>query len=761
VFSLDDVPRRGGLSFEAVKSYIGHTELAAGVMGLMRPLTGLVRGWTTQILHLAVLNPHVGTVLTAAAVGSIIAPRQDQARVNTTRRNSSSSLSFAADGRTDVPTRQSAGASSFSFQGTNVHAVLTVADDGRGEGEGRLAVTAGSGTRSMTAMDRIRYWPAVRSHPLVTRALRTNAAACTSVLQMLLEPRALPIMWDSRILGESVFSPAGLIEAGFAAVKAWSHNGGETDAGSLNGRIAATGLTRCAMQSPLVLPSRCSAPSSSSSPVYSSSTASSSSSPLSAVLEITWRHSTGGGEDGGDIDIVSVGQGRSWSRHRGHMSARVAAIVPVSSATTATEMKDGTARLRVHLGSSVSSGGSDHHREGGGHPHNYNGHHVVMGTVSFGASNSSEGSPDEYHTHPVALDCTLQLSGAAAASTSDYGETGRIGGVGTGARALRPRVVSAVEGYVGTSCGEGGGRRGAGTYRASAHGTGQSSGCSSSHRLIGVAQLVGVTTCEAAAAAGAIPNKINFVGESEPLEENAWSVIQEQVENKEEEIHAEKDGDEGEDGEGDLEVETVALLIIEDVQVIVHGEEMDDGDDGNGGGGGGGGGNGGGQRPVIDLDTNLLELGLDSMTMFELHHMLERRVGQRISAKVLMENQTPRAMAAALVGKFGSTLGMEAPSSSSGSSTTRSAFSSVDASISSLASSDEPETKVAASQKTSRPGCRKLSRARQWEQRRQHLQRDRHSTLPSSRRGLSNGGDDDDIGVTCGCFFPFRSPSRR
>jgi aryl carrier-like protein len=188
---------------------------------------------------------------------------------------------------------------------------------------------------------------------------------------------------------------------------------------------------------------------------------------------------------------------------------------------------------------------------------------------------------------------------------------------------------------------------------------------------------------------------------------------------------------------------------------------MDDGDDGNGGGGGGGGGNGGGQRPVIDLDTNLLELGLDSMTMFELHHMLERRVGQRISAKVLMENQTPRAMAAALVGKFGSTLGMEAPSSASGSSTTRSAFSSVDASISSLASSDEPETKVAASQKTSRPGCRKLSRARQWEQRRQHLQRDRHSTLPSSRRGLSNGGDDDDIGVTCGCFFPFRSPSRR
>ena len=48
------------LVLEAVKSYIGHTELTAGVMGLMQPLTSLTQCRSTKILHLSALNPHVG-----------------------------------------------------------------------------------------------------------------------------------------------------------------------------------------------------------------------------------------------------------------------------------------------------------------------------------------------------------------------------------------------------------------------------------------------------------------------------------------------------------------------------------------------------------------------------------------------------------------------------------------------------------------------------------------------------------------------------
>jgi hypothetical protein len=37
------------LVLEAVKSYVGHTELTAGVMGLMQPLAGLVRWGCVQV----------------------------------------------------------------------------------------------------------------------------------------------------------------------------------------------------------------------------------------------------------------------------------------------------------------------------------------------------------------------------------------------------------------------------------------------------------------------------------------------------------------------------------------------------------------------------------------------------------------------------------------------------------------------------------------------------------------------------------------
>jgi hypothetical protein len=54
------------LMLEAVKSYIGHTECASGIIGLMQPLEHLVTMKSAQVLHLSTVNPHVTSVLDSA-----------------------------------------------------------------------------------------------------------------------------------------------------------------------------------------------------------------------------------------------------------------------------------------------------------------------------------------------------------------------------------------------------------------------------------------------------------------------------------------------------------------------------------------------------------------------------------------------------------------------------------------------------------------------------------------------------------------------
>ena len=140
--------------------------MTAGVMGLMQPLTSLLQSHTTKILHLTSLNPHVGTVVGAAVAGSLVAPRQSQARA-------AGSHGGGGDGGGGGGGRQSAGTSSFAFQGTNVHAILTADPDcHRGGG--------GGGVRSMTLMDRVRHWPAPHTHPLISRAIRVSTASSTA-----------------------------------------------------------------------------------------------------------------------------------------------------------------------------------------------------------------------------------------------------------------------------------------------------------------------------------------------------------------------------------------------------------------------------------------------------------------------------------------------------------------------------------------------------------------------------------------------------
>ena len=85
------------------KCWIGHTEAAAGSMGMAHALSGL-RGWTSQpLIHLRTLSPHVWTAASVPGLSWSL-PRQT--------------------GGVGNGTSCSIGVSSFAFQGTNAHAIL-------------------------------------------------------------------------------------------------------------------------------------------------------------------------------------------------------------------------------------------------------------------------------------------------------------------------------------------------------------------------------------------------------------------------------------------------------------------------------------------------------------------------------------------------------------------------------------------------------------------------------------------------------------
>ncbi len=105
------------IEFSSVKSCCGHSEATAGILGMMSVIANLYRhngGWTQ---HLCDVNPFITQILL----------RTDQSfPAATTKRQESSSPS---DSRIHVPIDKACGVSSFAFQGTNAHGILS---SGRG-----------------------------------------------------------------------------------------------------------------------------------------------------------------------------------------------------------------------------------------------------------------------------------------------------------------------------------------------------------------------------------------------------------------------------------------------------------------------------------------------------------------------------------------------------------------------------------------------------------------------------------------------------
>ncbi len=92
------------LVLEAMKSAVGHTETASGMVALMQPSISLVHNVVQKILHVRSLNPHIASIIGKNEFVSV--PRQELAR-----------------------RAKLAGVSSFAFQGTNANTIQNVHND--------------------------------------------------------------------------------------------------------------------------------------------------------------------------------------------------------------------------------------------------------------------------------------------------------------------------------------------------------------------------------------------------------------------------------------------------------------------------------------------------------------------------------------------------------------------------------------------------------------------------------------------------------
>jgi hypothetical protein len=221
--------RAAPLQLSAAKSFMGHAEPAAGIVGLTRLSLILGQSSVDPLLTLTALNPYVGAALAAAGqhgpADRAAAPRQPAP---------APAPVAAALG----------GVSAFAFQGTNAHAFVS---KDHAQGAAFCVPTAPVLFLRAAAAGRARFWVLPPAHPFASSVRiaggKASGAPRGAVFECsLLAPR-LALFSDHAVFGRVLFPAAGMLEAALAA-------------GSLSVEASASGvLSVCGMtiSNPLVI----------------------------------------------------------------------------------------------------------------------------------------------------------------------------------------------------------------------------------------------------------------------------------------------------------------------------------------------------------------------------------------------------------------------------------------------------------------------------------------------------------------------------
>jgi 3-oxoacyl-(acyl-carrier-protein) synthase/NAD(P)-dependent dehydrogenase (short-subunit alcohol dehydrogenase family)/acyl carrier protein len=171
------------VTLTAAKSRLGHAETGAGALGVLRAALQLAQGVTHAITHLRQVNPYVASILERSHV-AVHLPRQQAPRPGK---------------RLEAVT----GVSSFAFQGTNAHLLVSCAASAEPVAEAAPDAAA-------LPWQRRRYWFAAPPHPLL-QGFAWAAQPATARLQADLGAALAAPLRDWRVAGCAVALPATLL----------------------------------------------------------------------------------------------------------------------------------------------------------------------------------------------------------------------------------------------------------------------------------------------------------------------------------------------------------------------------------------------------------------------------------------------------------------------------------------------------------------------------------------------------------------------
>ena len=200
------IPRQQPLTLTAAKAMMGHSEPAAGLVGLLAIAAELTHSSAPGLLHLTSLNPYVSSVLNAAGSGG--------------RRGGGGglvSMSRQTQGAGVVSRAQRhGGVSSFAFQGTNAHAVVSTFP-----GDNIHLCLQHQRDGAALAMQMQRHWVLPKPHSLLTLAASHKQAV---IMQCQLADPQLAFLSDHHVMGRALFPAAAMLEVAAAAAKAMLHD---------------------------------------------------------------------------------------------------------------------------------------------------------------------------------------------------------------------------------------------------------------------------------------------------------------------------------------------------------------------------------------------------------------------------------------------------------------------------------------------------------------------------------------------------------
>ena len=225
------------ITVQSVKSWVGHSETAAGSVGIATILQGLFDVAAMPILHLGGINMHIVSFIaseTKKNTGTMplrpAVPRQ---------RN----CAPFQKGENEMGEYQ--GVSGFAFQGTNAHLVI-IQKCRRSLGDKCQTLVGPCRNKRSQLLDYSRYWVLPEIRALIQSATRIEQQAC--VVQAVMDPRVHSHLWDHRVLRGGVFPAAGFLELATSVVATTWGNAGSVD------REYNVIIAYGAIPSPLVMP---------------------------------------------------------------------------------------------------------------------------------------------------------------------------------------------------------------------------------------------------------------------------------------------------------------------------------------------------------------------------------------------------------------------------------------------------------------------------------------------------------------------------